>query len=321
MVNAIAHTGKGTFQSTLPTRGSDAEADAGRYIHAGRFQSTLPTRGSDQRRIDYAHGAVCFNPRSPRGGATGGRPKKATESEVSIHAPHEGERQTLTIEQQAQASFNPRSPRGGATAAAVGRELDVFVSIHAPHEGERPGEIIEKQQDNAFQSTLPTRGSDADLRRGTVTVNVSIHAPHEGERRFTRGRRGNCKSFNPRSPRGGATPSMSTKPNTVDKFQSTLPTRGSDYAFVPCADCRGGVSIHAPHEGERLCTQSAFRPACDVSIHAPHEGERPEIAQVNGEGGAFQSTLPTRGSDAACCSTRIVPALFQSTLPTRGSDR
>ena len=47
-------------------------------------------------------------------------------------------------------------------------------------------------------------------------------------------------------------------------FQSTLPTRGSDYAFVPCADYRGGVSIHAPHEGERR-RKSAF--VCSISAN------------------------------------------------------
>mgnify|MGYP004459180299 CR=1 FL=1 len=36
-----------------------------------------------------------------------------------------------------------------------------------------------------------------------------------------------------------------------------------------------------------------------ISIHAPHEGERP-YDNLLGEGGLFefQSTLPTRGSDA-----------------------
>ena len=57
--------------------------------------------------------------------------------DISIHAPHEGERRQGLGRSCAPADFNPRSPRGGATAAAVGRELDVFISIHAPHEGER----------------------------------------------------------------------------------------------------------------------------------------------------------------------------------------
>ena len=35
-------------------------------------------------------------------------------------------------------------------------------------------------------------------------------------------------------------------------FQSTLPTRGSDNTGGDCPYCAGHVSIHAPHEGERL---------------------------------------------------------------------
>ena len=56
-------------------------------------------------------------------------------------------------------------------------------------------------------------------------------------------------------------------------FQSTLPTRGSD-DFVDNLLVDGGISIHAPHEGERL--KAMFGQGCTVhiSIHAPHEGER-----------------------------------------------
>ena len=60
----------------------------------------------------------------------------------------------------------------------------------------------------------------------------------------------------------------------MTKFQSTLPTRGSD------RDYRGGLD----------------RPLI-VSIHAPHEGERHIGAEKAGTGYTFQSTLPTRGSD------------------------
>ena len=84
---------------------------------------------------------------------------------------------------------------------------------------------------------------------------------------------------------------------------------------------RDGISIHAPHEGERLLCPIAygarahyFNPrsprggatiyrgcmiimAC-ISIHAPHEGER-RYARIasNVPHVRFQSTLPTRGSD------------------------
>ena len=79
-------------------------------------------------------------------------------------------------------------------------------------------------------------------------------------------------------------------------FQSTLPTRGSDISiharlatlmrfnprsprggatrYAAYNNRRCGVSIHAPHEGERLAQPMYDKAAAIVSIHAPHEGER-----------------------------------------------
>ena len=80
------------FQSTLPTRGSDPsvlEQMGGIYS----FQSTLPTRGSDWPCLVGRCLGSSFNPRSPRGGATCPFASfDLTETFVSIHAPHEGER-------------------------------------------------------------------------------------------------------------------------------------------------------------------------------------------------------------------------------------
>ena len=56
-------------------------------------------------------------------------------------------------------------------------------------------------------------------------------------------------------------------------FQSTLPTRGSD----------GHIYRHAIAAG--------------ISIHAPHEGERQFFCTEDNTMTKFQSTLPTRGSD------------------------
>ena len=149
-----------------------------------------------------------------------------------------------------------------------------------------------------FQSTLPTRGSDGLLsvqchlfflisihaphegerRVGTGTrtklTNISIHAPHEGERLhavYTINK--TLYNFNPRSPRGGATPCRFYKLSIIiisihaphegerlaggladltrELFQSTLPTRGSDNYLLITGHTRW-ISIHAPHEGERL---------------------------------------------------------------------
>ena len=79
------------FQSTLPARGSDAIRGMG-ASSSSLFQSTLPARGSDRAgltppadcgvsihapregerpgALDTPGGLRCFNPRSPRGGAT-----------------------------------------------------------------------------------------------------------------------------------------------------------------------------------------------------------------------------------------------------------
>ena len=58
-----------------------------------------------------------------------------------------------------------------------------------------------------------------------------------------------------------------------------------------------------------------------VSIHAPHEGERlyEYIIHHNCQF-VFQSTLPTRGSDLNIKNSIKCYKMFQSTLPTRGSD-
>ena len=59
---------------------------------AKRFQSTLPTRGSDADAIVPCAAMPNFNPRSPRGGATNYVICGAGIMYISIHAPHEGER-------------------------------------------------------------------------------------------------------------------------------------------------------------------------------------------------------------------------------------
>ena len=82
------------------------------------------------------------------------------------------------------------------------------------------------------------------------------------------------QDFNPRSPRGGATKQSRRR-----------------------ADEKA-ISIHAPHEGERLVHKVLF-----------------------GQPAIFQSTLPTRGSDGRCSLYPPTREGFQSTLPTRGSDK
>ncbi len=171
---------------------------------------------------------------------------------------------------------------------------------------------------------------------------VSIHAPHEGERPLSFVPCGlQPHGFNPRSPRGGATKHGVTIQDVARSFNPRSP-RGGATMFGGYAAIVENVSIHAPHEGERLVTQLIKGVGFIVSIHAPHEGERPGTGNLNHHDRVFQSTLPTRGSDMICGlqqpqvwvsihapheGERLVESLmalgqskFQSTLPTRGSD-
>ena len=101
------------------------------------------------------------------------------------------------------------------------------------------------------------------------------------------------------------------------EFQSTLPTRGSDGnhhgGFTAAA-----ISIHAPHEGERPVMQYGIKPPYWISIHAPHEGERRFKVPRLGGMAAFQSTLPTRGSDVAAAVGRELDVFISIHAPHEG---
>ena len=59
----------------------------------------------------------------------------------------------------------------------------------------------------------------------------------------------------------------------MTKFQSTLPTRGSDFFKQPLARTHNKFQSTLPTRGSDHCglTKKHF---VYVSIHAPHEGER-----------------------------------------------
>ena len=182
----------------------------GIYRAFGGFQSTLPTRGSDYLRPRAKTSNTYFNPRSPRGGATRRTRVFYAVSIISIHAPHEGERQeiefTRTDDTKFQSTlptrgsdmkrgglhlrhmhFNPRSPRGGATQGRQKQQAETgYFNPRSPRGGATiQGGVM--MYSFLFQSTLPTRGSDS-----TEIMVWSLE----------------------------------------NKFQSTLPTRGSDYASI-----------------------------------------------------------------------------------------
>ena len=172
------------FQSTLPTRGSDAGAPSG-PVPQMHFNPRSPRGGATRPCAVRCEADQNFNPRSPRGGATCRRA---------------GAGAGRTDD------FNPRSPRGGATCEGTEARARLMISIHAPHEGERPASRRAKAPPSWYFNPRSPRGG-ATCRfpapsgpsghfnprspRGGATHRfvphaggcaISIHAPHEGER-------------------------------------------------------------------------------------------------------------------------------------------
>ena len=147
--------------------------------------------------------------------------------DISIHAPHEGVRRDVLAVLPATYHFNPRTPRGGATCYVYFSRRRKHFNPRTPRGGATLNQAF-KQALGLFQSTHPTRGCDFLL-------------PSTLHRRY----------FNPRTPRGGATPSRSPSRKPC-KFQSTHPTRGCDVTREGL-EAAVAISIHAPHEGVRLC--------------------------------------------------------------------
>ena len=65
----------------------------------------------------------------------------------------------------------------------------------------------------------------------------------------------------------------------------------------------------------------ALRDAVPISIHAPHEGERPIPWPTCAAERAFQSTLPTRGSDDIAASALARLVHFNPRSPRGGATR
>ena len=105
--------------------------------------------------------------------------------QISIHAPHEGERLYLTMSNICiHILFQSTLPTRGSDQVTF-FTITYIVSFQStlPTRGSDAIEAVGKAADKSFQSTLPTRGSDIIVQiQGGGLVTISIHAPHEGER-------------------------------------------------------------------------------------------------------------------------------------------
>ena len=161
-------------------------------IMCSLFQSTLPTRGSDMLIFLRQH-----------------------LWQVSIHAPHEGERPVTSRVRCEMMWFQSTLPTRGSDVLTFGTGAARDVSIHAPHEGERHHRPLLLLHIGQFQSTLPTRGSDRSGSRNAIT--------HTG--------------FNPRSPRGGATAEKCICMQHFREFTEYYPLRHGDACCIAPQDC------------------------------------------------------------------------------------
>ena len=170
-------------------------------------------------------------------------------AEVSIHAPHEGERRATEGSKPPLVGFQSTLPTRGSDKTDPSTDWTDDVSIHAPHEGERrirprlslliravsihaphEGERhytwVPPPPEPDVSIHAPHEGERPPPNCIIETIQkVSIHAPHEGERLFCQVAASFYCAFQ------STLPTRNGKLTTMffgHRFQSTLPTRGSD---------------------------------------------------------------------------------------------
>ena len=157
----------------------------GIYRAFGGFQSTLPTRGSDYLRPRAKTSNTYFNPRSPRGGATRRTRVFYAVSIISIHAPHEGERQEIEFTRTDDTKFQSTLPTRGSDMKRGGLHLrHMHFNPRSPRGGATQGRQKQQAETGYFNPRSPRGGATRPIDGDPGRRQISIHAPHEGERRF-----------------------------------------------------------------------------------------------------------------------------------------
>ena len=77
------------------------------------------------------------------------------------------------------------------------------------------------------------------------------------------------------------------------------------------------ISIHAPHEGERLAAEQPTPEPTPISIHAPHEGERPVATVAEATKKYFNPRSP-RGGATGTHVTRLRVWIISIHAPHEG---
>ena len=193
-----------------------------------------------------------------------------------------------------------------------------------------------------FNPRSPQGGATATKHQKQASGDDFNPRSRKGERQDKAAKHYHHMDFNPRSPRGGATHQMDIC-SRHHQFQSTLPTRGSD-CFTSREQREEFMNFNprSPRGGATLYTKCFSASPQYFNPRSPRGGATSMYIRICYRKKPFQSTLPTRGSDAgrahcplpmpyfnprsprggatmmSCVSASL--GRFQSTLPTRGSD-
>ena len=176
--------------------------------------------------------------------------------------------------------------------------------------------LVAHAMNNGFQSTLPARGATRSEGGYAARYHISIHAPRTGSDSFR----------------------IALLNHVVISIHA--PRTGSDDGRCTGCPCRRYFNPRSPHGERRGGGGKSRGDHRDFNPRSPH-GERYGLIWVQGEAGAFQSTLPARGATQMQMANGFAQAIsihaprtgsdtkrlealegrkkFQSTLPARGA--
>ena len=143
---------------------------------------------------------------------------------------------------------------------------------------------------------------------------ISIHSPHTGRDRAPAGYRWPGLIISIHSPHTGRDISGGGIGKILQKFQSTLPTRGE--TCPRCPGCRSSCHFNplSPH-GERRSGQTGYRRFRPISIHSPHTGRDPISLLLVMEIVSISIHSPHTGRDQLVLRRQPIPADFNPLSP------
>ena len=214
--------------------------------------------------------------------------------------------------------FQSTLPARGSDILPILRQQSPVVSIHAPREGERRRGKVAGRSNLPFQSTLPARGSDIVNRLITpTTASFNPRSPRGGATSALRPG-AVMVSFNPRSPRGGATPPDTRPSIQINRFNPRSPRGGATVGLVPGTQYTLFQST-LPARGSDCKTKNITRLTKGFNPRSPRGGATINL-MITISRTSVSIHAPREGERHGATHSTGKILKFQSTLPARGSD-